>query len=51
MTAILNESDDISQELLSVLRRNLTTEMESSSQPAHKLVRDVVASCSRSLHI
>jgi hypothetical protein len=51
MTAILDESDDISQELLSVLRRNLTTEMEESSPAAHKLARNVVASCARSLHI
>jgi hypothetical protein len=51
MTSILDESDDISQELLSVLRNNLTTEIEESSPAAHKLARDVVASCARRLHI
>jgi hypothetical protein len=45
MREILNKSDDIWHPLLSVLGKNLTTEIKD------KLARDVVASCVKSLHI
>jgi len=51
MTAILDESADISQELLSVLRSNLTSEIKKSSPAAHKLARVVLASCAKNLDI
>jgi len=45
----LDESDDISQELLSVLLINLRREMRDSSPAAHSLAMGVVVSCAEKL--
>lgn len=46
---IVEESDEISQELLSVFLINLRREMRISSPAAHSLAMDVVASCAETL--
>lgn len=49
MSGVLDESDDISEELLAVLLINLRKGMRDSSPAAHSLCLDVVACCAEKL--
>ena len=49
MCSVLDESDDILQELLSVLLMNLTKEMKDSSLAAHSLSLNVVTTSAEKL--